>query len=111
MCDDGDVVQIAVGEPVFVRASVGNTGEAEWIASSESGQEGAVYLSRRSGTGVGIGSILADTSYLEDAEVTPFALVDSPDGRMKLDLEMTAYGRAWFGEKIIVTLQAMPRAK
>lgn len=107
----GDVVQIAVGEPVFVRASVGNTGEAEWIASSESGQEGAVYLSSRSGTGVGLGSILADTSYLEDAEVTPFALVDSPDGRMKLDLEMTAYGRAWFGEKIIVTLQAMPRAK
>jgi len=105
------VAEIAAGEPVFVRASVGNTGEAKWMASSESGQEGAVYLSSRSGNGVGLGSILEDTSYPEDAEVPPFVLVDSPDGRMKLDLEMTAYGRAWFGEKITVTLQAMPRPK
>jgi len=102
---DGDVVEIGAGNPVLVRASVGNTGEAEWLASDTSDTEGAVYLSSRSMGGAGCGAISANTPYLHDAGIPAFAIIESLKQEVTLDIEMTAFGRAWFGEKVRVTLK------
>jgi len=102
---DGDVVRVHPDKPLFVRASVGNIGEAKWLTPSGTGEKGAVYLSSRTADGFGLGAISADTPYLGDATVAPFALVNSVQERMIVEFEMTAYDRAWFGEKISVTLK------
>jgi hypothetical protein len=87
-----------------MRASVGNTGEAKWLASQQPCEKGAVYLSSRTEKGYKLGPIPADTPYLHDAVVAPFALAGSIRKRMSVELEMTAYDRAWFGEKVSITL-------
>lgn len=102
---DGDMVEVELGKPVFVRASIGNIGEAKWLVSdSKLPAEGSVYLSSRTAKGINYAPIEENTSYLEDAVVSPFSLMDSISGKMEIEFEMTAFKRAWFGEKINVTL-------
>ena len=84
---------------------MGNTGEAKWLASQQPGEKGAVYLSSRTADSSNPGPISADTPYLHDAVVSPFALIDSVTEKMTIELEMTAHDRAWFGEKISVTVE------
>jgi hypothetical protein len=103
---DGDTVKVKPGDTVIVRASVGNTGEAEWIAPSEV-QSGDVYLSSRTAENFNPGLISADTPYLGDAIIKPFVLIDSISGKMTVEFEMTAHKRAWFGEKISVTFSML----
>ncbi|MFC1717068.1 hypothetical protein ACFL6S_25595 [Candidatus Poribacteria bacterium] len=102
---DGDVIRVNQNESLFVRASVGNTGEAEWLAGNADQEKGAVYLSSRTEKGFRFAPIPADTPYMGDATVAPFALIDSVQKRIAVEFEMTAYDRAWFGEKISVMLE------
>lgn len=101
---DGDLVKINPDKPLMVRASVGNTGETKWIASEQSAEKGAVYLSSRTKGDFNLGPISKDTPYLHDAEVAPFVFADSVSGKTTVKFEMTANRRVWFGEKIRVIL-------
>ena len=88
-----------------VRASVGNIQEAIWLTSARSGDTpGAVYLSAAPGSSLSFRQpIAADTPYLADADMGEFALPPVVNGQARVVFQMTAAGRAWFGEKRTLT--------
>jgi len=104
---DGSVVEVAPGQPVEVRASIGNTGEAAWLSPvGREDQTGTVYLSSRREPGLSFQQpIPRDVPSLGDAELPPFVLAEAITEPVEVAFEMTAQGRAWFGEKVEVTVQ------
>nr|MDQ2731245.1 beta-galactosidase [Armatimonadota bacterium] len=98
--EDGAQIPVAAGKPVRLRASVGNTQEAEWIApNGHEARPGAVFLSTPEGAALPFSQpIPKDTPYLGDADFGEFQLPALPT-RTPLTLQMHATGRAWFGEK------------
>ncbi len=103
---EGEVIEVAVGQPVSCRASVGNLAEAKWLAP-RAGQPGGVYLAGRKEYGLEFAAPIAvDTPFLKDAAVKEFVLLPRAAGEVTLSCEMTAQGRAYFGERRTVTLRA-----
>ncbi|MFQ6098064.1 MAG: beta-galactosidase [Armatimonadota bacterium] len=95
--EDGGEIRVPKGAKVMLSASVGNTGEASWLAGEGKGR---VYLVSATGSTVDVRQpILADVPYLGDAEVRAFSLALPPGGDARLVLEMDAQGRMRFGEK------------
>jgi hypothetical protein len=103
---NGVRIKVKAGAPVVCRASAGNTQSATWISPAKAkGVKGAVYLSTVPGTEVqSRGPITADTPCFADAEIPEFVLSQSVNKETKVILQMTAEGRAWFGEKVDVIL-------
>ena len=107
---DGDTVTAPAGAQVRCRASVGNLGEAAWLAPLAGQETGRVYLAGRKEYGLEFRSpIAADTPYLKDAAVREFLLILSlTAGETRASIEMEARGRAYFGERRTVTIKAGP---
>jgi hypothetical protein len=104
--NDGETVEVKAGQPVRCRASVGNLGEARWLAAE---RIGGVYLAGRSEYGLEFAApIGADTEFLRDAAVPEFTLLPAAAGETVVSFEMQARDRAWFGERRTVTLKAAP---
>lgn len=105
---DGAAIPVAAGAPVRARVSVGNTMEARWLTpASAAGRPGAVFLASAEGSVLSVRlPIPADTPYLGDADFGEITLPPAPAGETRVVLQMTAEGRAWFGEKRDFTLVA-----
>ncbi|MEI6501200.1 MAG: hypothetical protein WCP21_09270, partial [Armatimonadota bacterium] len=95
-----------VGTKVLCRASVGNLGEAAWLAPGGAQQTGRVYLAGRQEYGLPFAApIASDTPYLKDARVPQFTLIEAvPQGATTISFEMSSCSRAFFGERRTVTL-------
>ena len=105
---DGDTIKVTDGQPVYCRASIGNLGEAKWLALA-GGQTGGVYLAGRKQYGLEFAApIGTDTPFLKDAAVGEFILIPQAHGEVTVSLEMMAQGRAYFGERRTVRLAAGP---
>jgi hypothetical protein len=89
---DGQVIEVVAGKPVMAEASVGNTGEAEWLSPAKHSGAGGVCLSAREGDVRFSQPIPMDTPYLTDAKIAEFEL--------SAQIDMTATNCAWFGEKL-----------
>ena len=102
--NNGQVVEVAAGKPVLIKTSIGNLGEAAWLAPKQHPGSGGVYLSSRAGDLTVREPILADTAYLKDAETAEFTLTEGITKKTDVVFEMTALDRMWFGEKFKLTL-------
>ncbi|MBN8217253.1 MAG: beta-galactosidase [Spirochaetes bacterium] len=100
----GARVVVAPDKPVRAKASIGNLGEAAWLAPARQPGKGGVYLSARTGGILFRAPILRDVPSLGDGETGEFTLTPGIAKDTPLVLEMTALDRAWFGEKWNVTL-------
>lgn len=104
----GAVLEVAEGQPVYCRASLGNIGEATWLAP-EGQDAGGVYLAGRADYGLEFSApITATTPFLKDAQVEEFVLISAATGETVVSFELMAKGRAWFGERRTVVLKAAP---
>jgi hypothetical protein len=89
--------------------SVGNTGETKWVCPVNAGSKpGGVYLTSIEGSDDSIAgfktAILSDVPMHGDVEIPEFVLINNVSGKVKVVLQMTAYNRVWFGEKISFVL-------
>jgi len=98
-------VRLKAGAPVIARASIGNTGEAAWLSPTGHDGPGGVYLSSRLEGGLEFAQpIPEDVPSLGDALIPKFTLTNRIAAETRVTFEMTAEDRAWFGERITVTL-------
>jgi hypothetical protein len=103
--EDGGTLEVTAGQPVTCRASVGNLGEAKWLAP-KGDESGGVLLAGRKEYGLEFEApTAADTPFLGDANVPEFVLIEKPEGEVTVSFEMTARGRAYFGERRTVRLK------
>lgn len=105
---DGARVRVPSGTPLFAAASVGNLQEAAWLTpASCTGKPGGVYLASTSASALALKQpVTRSTAWLEDAEFGPeFPLSGGITEETPVDLQMTAEGRAWFGENLRFTLE------
>jgi hypothetical protein len=103
----GDEVQIAKNSPLFLKCSVGNTSDAEWlnpVGALET--SGKVFVTSTDISDIIIEQpITQNTKYFDNAEVASFSLTGGIEGKPRLvELRMTAKDRAQFGEKFRFTL-------
>jgi len=107
----GATVRVAKGAPIVAAASVGNMQEATWLTpQSAAGKPGGVYLASTAASGLTVKRPLAqDTPWQADAQFGPeFALSAGIAAPTVVELQLTAQGRAWFGEKLRFTLDVAP---
>ena len=93
--------------PILAVASVGNIQEATWLTpASAAGKPGAVYLASTEASALKVKQpITRDTVWQQDADFgDAFRLSDGISTETRIELQMTADGRAWFGEKMSFTL-------
>ena len=105
---NGERIRVPRNKPVLAAASVGNLQEAAWLTpASCAGKSGAVHLASTADSALKLKQpISKDTSRLEDAEFgESFVLTEGIVAETKVELQMTAEGRAWFGEKLKFTLE------
>ncbi len=102
---DGGEVKVKAGQPVQVRASLGNIDEVKWLAP-KGNREGAVHLRARVGDRAVLAAIKADTPFLSDAEVPEFRLSDGIKSETRVGFQLIV-GIFPFGEKRYVTLVAI----
>ncbi|MFZ2641367.1 MAG: beta-galactosidase [Verrucomicrobiia bacterium] len=105
---DGAQICVPRNKPILATASVGNLQEAAWLTpASCHGKPGAAYLAATTASALKLKQpIMKDTSRLEDAEFgESFILTEGIAAETKVELQMTAEGRAWFGEKLRFTLK------
>ena len=103
----GETIPAKRGAPVLCRASVGNIGEAKWLAPGDGEDAGRVFLGGRPDYGLQFRApIAADTPFLADARVGQFTLVPAIEGEITLSFEMVSAGRAHFGERRTVVIAA-----
>jgi hypothetical protein len=101
-----ETLRIKPGASVRCRASVGNLGEAMWLAPGVGQPErGRVFLAGREEFGFEFRApIAAGTAFLADADVDEFLLAPSVQKQTILSFEMSSRDRACFGERRTVTL-------
>ena len=102
----GARIAIAPGEAVMAAASVGNLQEAEWLAGSGGNpQSGTVFLRSTPASELPFReAVPKNTPYLADAEFGEFVLIDGISKPVRVEVQMNAWDRAWFGEKLEFTL-------
>lgn len=104
---DGAIIRVPGNKRIVAETSVGNLQEATWLTQAScNGKPGAVYLASTEDSGLKVRQpMLKDTPYLEDTEFgETFVLTKGVTAETKVELQMTAEGRAWFGEKLRFTL-------
>lgn len=102
-----DEILIAKNTPIFLRCSVGNTGECEWLSSAGSLEtSGKVFLTSTDNSGITVEQPIAqNTPRLGDAEVAKFSLTGGFSGSPRsVELRMTSKDRAQFGEAFRFTI-------
>ncbi|MDK1031478.1 MAG: hypothetical protein QGD94_05685, partial [Planctomycetia bacterium] len=104
--EDGDSVEVKAGQPVQISASVGNTGEATWLAARGGKvEEGAVCLVAESAPGEHRRfAVTSDVPRYSDAEIAEFTLDENTTRETQVAFRMEAFGRASFGERRRITL-------
>ena len=103
--EDGATIDVAAGQPVKARGSVGNTQEATWLTPAEAMNGGGVYLCAGSGeTATQKWAIAKTTPYLADADFAEFQMSPVSAGTA-ITMWMMADNRASFGEKLKFTLR------
>jgi len=104
--ENGAQLEVPKNAPVVIRASVGNTQEAKWLTpASANGKPGAVYLASTEDSSVKVRvPIPADAPSLSDADFGEVTLTPGIAEKTTVVLQMTAEGRAWFGEKLRLVL-------
>ncbi|MBC7328429.1 hypothetical protein H5T87_10015 [bacterium] len=102
--EDGDIIEVDGGGEIWCKASIGNIGEAEWIAPKKSSKEGTVYLHCYGEDFEQDIGIPDDVAFLKDAQIPPFQLFKELSKPTQVSFVMTAKGRAFFGERITITL-------
>ncbi|HPA16183.1 MAG TPA: hypothetical protein PLU30_00450 [Verrucomicrobiae bacterium] len=105
---DGGRVRVPPNTPLLAAASVGNLQDATWLTpESCAGRPGAVCLAATPASGLTLKrAIRRDTARLEDADFgDSFPLADGIAEETRVELQMTAEGRAWFGAKMRFTLE------
>ncbi|MEK7405484.1 MAG: carboxypeptidase regulatory-like domain-containing protein [Acidobacteriota bacterium] len=105
---DGERIRVPRNKPILAAASVGNLQEATWLTpSSCKGKPGAVYLATTRDSVLKLKRPIAkNTALLEDADFgESFLLTEGVAAETKVELQMTAEDRAWFGEKLRFTLE------
>ncbi len=109
--EDGDTVEVTAGRPVQARVSVGNTGDAAWLAGSG---QGAVRLigDDRPDADSGATSRLTlalplphNVGRYQNVEVGPFIITSRIQQRSEVVLTLEAAGRARFGQRIHIVLK------
>lgn len=104
---NGDSLDVPANTPIQAMASVGNLQEALWLSpKSYAGKAGAVYLASTDISGTELRwAIKNDTPWHGDASIGEVNLMaNGISGETFIELQMTAEGRAWFGEKFRLTL-------
>ncbi len=104
---NGESVKVPADTPVSAMASVGNLQEAKWLTPENSnGKPGAVYLASTGASALEMKwAIEHDTPWHFDAGFGEEILsADGISRETSIELQMTAEGRAWFGEKWKITL-------
>lgn len=104
----GATIRVPKNAPITAAASVGNLQEATWLMpSSAAGKPGAVYLTSTPASGLAVKQPIAkDTVWQADAEFGPeFRLSQGISAETGVELQMTAEGRARFGERLRFTLK------
>jgi hypothetical protein len=99
----GKRIRVPKNVPITAAASVGNIQEATWLTpASAAGKPGAVYLASTGASRLTVKQPIAkDTAWQQDAEVGPeVRLSEGISSETQVELQMTAEGRAWFGEKL-----------
>ena len=99
--NDGVRVSVSPDGQVVARASAGNTQEATWLSPASAGERpGAVFLVSTTASELSVERPIAqDTPYLGDADLGEFTLAARVTGETRVELHMSAKGRAVFGEK------------
>ncbi len=93
--EDGAVVEVAAGQPVRARASLGNTQEAAWRAEGA----GAVELVvKADGKVAGRRPVAAAVAPMADAVFGEFELLPAGEGSRAVSVRLEASGRGPFGE-------------
>ena len=105
---NGARIRVPRNKPVLAAASVGNLQAAIWLTPATcAGKPGAVYLASTSDSALKLKQPIAkDIARFEDAEFgESLILTEGVAVGTKVELQMTAEGRAWFGEKLRFTLE------
>ncbi|MHB1457497.1 MAG: family 16 glycoside hydrolase [Armatimonadota bacterium] len=101
----GTVVKVESGKPITVKTSLGNIGEATWLAPGLHPGKGSVHVSSRMGDITFMEPILTDTLYLNDTQTAEFVLSKDITKETTVVFELTALERMWFGEKFKIVLR------
>ncbi|MFA6561388.1 MAG: hypothetical protein WCV00_05715 [Verrucomicrobiia bacterium] len=105
---DGARIRVPRNKPILATASVGNLQDATWLTPANCAPKaGAVYLASTGDSALKLKQpITKDTTRLDDAEFgQSFVVSEGIASETKVELQMTAEGRAWFGEKLRFTLE------
>lgn len=102
--EDGAVIAVKAGQPVRVRASVGNTQEAAWLPGNATG--GVALTARSDGNVLGRWPVPARVPYLGDALFGEFSVPPQAGRAVALSLRLEALGRTPFGETRTFTVNA-----
>ncbi|MFH1367638.1 MAG: hypothetical protein ABII64_00790 [Elusimicrobiota bacterium] len=103
---DGEEIPVNKSQSVWLRCSVGNISEAEWVSAPGKGR---VFLSSTKNSAVKLEKpIPRNAKYLEDAEIPAFNLAGIVPGKRLVELTMTSKERAQFGQKFRFTLVSKP---
>ncbi len=108
---NGARIRVPRNQPVLATASVGNLQDATWLTpASCADKPGAVCLAATEPSALKFKQPIAkDTERLEDAGFgDAFVLTKGVAADTGVELQMTADGRAWFGEKLRFTLEVQP---
>lgn len=100
-------LQVPKDTPVSAIASVGNLQEATWLTPEKcKDKPGAVYLVSTGESGLQFKiAIETNTAWNKDTEFGgSFILTNGISKETKVEIQMNAEGRAWFGEKLRFTL-------
>lgn len=105
--EDGVTIEVAPGTPVAARVCVGNTQEAAWVSEVTAGAvPGVVCLAATPASQLqGRWGLAADVPCLGDADLGEIRLAAAITAEVRVELQMQAVERAWFGEKRTFTLK------
>ena len=103
---DGKTIKVKAGQPILVRASLGNIAEVKWLAPKD-GLPGGVFLSASVNGMLVIAPITADTPFLADASVAEFKLTNHISAETRIGFQLATEDIP-FGEKWFVTLIPVP---
>jgi hypothetical protein len=100
----GKTCAIAKGESVRCRASLGNTGEAAWLASDQPGSTGVVYLTCHVEPLAAVieAPLAVDAAYLADTQVREFTIPASSGGEQRVTLQVQVRRKSADGRDLVV---------
>jgi len=101
------IVKVTYWSPIYIRASVSNTGEATWLSHiSANNGNGAVRLAGKDDEGLSFRKDISNNiSWTKPYDFGEFSFSNWITKQEKVAFQMVSELVTWFGEKITVTLQ------